>query len=49
VGFVNLLRKYDKLWMNGRVRSVNLPFDRALILRDMSHINVTDIGTTVRE
>jgi hypothetical protein len=24
VGFVNLLRRYDKPWMNGRVRSVNL-------------------------
>jgi predicted metal-dependent enzyme (double-stranded beta helix superfamily) len=24
VGFVNLFRGYDKLWMNGKVRSVNL-------------------------
>jgi hypothetical protein len=23
VGFVNFLRRYDKLWMNGRVRNVN--------------------------
>jgi len=42
VGFVNLLRRYDKPWMNRRIRSVNLQLDRALIRCDMSHINVTD-------
>jgi hypothetical protein len=31
VGFVNLLRRYDRLWMNRRVRSVNLRLDRALM------------------
>jgi hypothetical protein len=49
VGFVNLLRKYDKLWMNGRVRSVNLQLDRALMRHDVFHINVIDTGTIVRE
>jgi hypothetical protein len=38
VGFVNLLRRYDKPWMNGKVRSVSLPLDRALTRRDMSHL-----------
>jgi hypothetical protein len=49
VGYVNLLRRYDKPWMNGRVRSVNLQLDRALMRHDMSHINVIDPGTIVRE
>jgi hypothetical protein len=49
VGFVNLLRIYDKPWMNGRVRSVNLRLDRALMNHDMSHSNVTETGTAVRE
>jgi len=31
VGFVNLLRRYHKLWMNRRIRSVNLQLDRSLI------------------
>jgi hypothetical protein len=48
VGFVNLLRRYDKSWMNGRVRSGNLQLDRAL-MRHMSHIIVTDTGTIVSE
>jgi hypothetical protein len=48
VGFVNLLRRYDKPWMNRKVRSVNLRLDRALMRRDMSH-NVIDTGTVVRE
>jgi hypothetical protein len=49
VGFVNLLRRYDKPWMNGRVRSVNLQLDRAPMGCDMSHINVIDTSTIVRE
>jgi hypothetical protein len=49
VGFVNLLRRYDKPWMNGRVRSMNLRLDRALMRCDMSQINVTDTGTIVRK
>jgi hypothetical protein len=35
--------------MNRRVRSVSLQLDRALMRRDMSHINVIDMGTIVRE
>jgi hypothetical protein len=49
VGSVSLLRRYDKLWMNRRVRSVNLSFDRALMEHSMSHINVTDTGTILRK
>jgi hypothetical protein len=48
VGFVNLPRRYDKLWINGRVRNMNLQHDRALMGRDMSYI-VTDTGTILRE
>jgi hypothetical protein len=40
---------YDKLWMNGGVRSVNLGLNRALMGHDMSHINVTDTDSIVRE
>jgi hypothetical protein len=47
-GYVNLLRRYDKPWMNRRDRSVNLQLDRALMGHDMSHI-VTDTATVVRE
>jgi len=39
----------DKSWLNGKVRSVNLQLDWALMGRGMSHINVTDTGTIVRE
>jgi hypothetical protein len=49
VGFVNLLRRYEKPWMNGRIRSLNVQLDRALMGRDMSHINVTDTDTTVSQ
>jgi len=31
VGFVNLLRRSDKPWLNGIVRNVNLCLDKALI------------------
>jgi hypothetical protein len=40
--FVNPFERHDKPWMNGRVRSMNLWLDRALLTCDMSHI-VTDI------
>jgi hypothetical protein len=49
VDFVNLFEKHDKPWMNGRVRSMNLQFDRALLRRDMSHITVTDTSLFVME
>jgi hypothetical protein len=48
-GFVNLLRRYEKPWMSGRVRSANLQFDRALMRCHMLHINVIDTGTVMRE
>jgi hypothetical protein len=49
VGFVNLFRRHDKPWMNGRVRSMNLQLDGALMRRDMSHIGVIDTASYVRE
>lgn len=49
IGFVNLLRRYDKTWMNRKVRNVNLQLDRALLGHGMSHIDVVDITTIGRE
>jgi hypothetical protein len=49
VGFVNLFQRHDKPWMNGRVRSMNLRLDRALMRRDMSHIGVIDSSSIARE
>jgi hypothetical protein len=42
VGFVNLLQRHHKPWMNGRVRSMNLQLD-------MSDIGVTDASSIARE
>jgi hypothetical protein len=42
MGFINVFERYDKLWMNGRVRSMNLRLDQALLRHDMSHTGVTD-------
>jgi hypothetical protein len=36
VGFVSLFHRHDKPWMNGKVRSMNLRLDRAL-MRHMTH------------
>jgi hypothetical protein len=49
VGFVNLFQRYEKLWMNGRVRSMNLRVDRALMRRDMSLIGIIDAASIVRK
>jgi hypothetical protein len=49
VGFVNLLRRHNNLWMNGRVRSVNLQLDKDLMGCDMSHTDVINTSTIVRE
>jgi hypothetical protein len=49
VNFVNFFEKHDKPWMHGRVRSMNLLFDRSLLRRDMSHITVTDKSSFVRK
>jgi hypothetical protein len=49
VGFVILLKRNDKPWMNRTVRSVNLQIDRSMMRHVMSHINVTDTDTIVRE
>jgi hypothetical protein len=49
VRFVNLLRRYDELWMKKRARSVNLRLDWALLGHGMSHLGVTDTATIGRE
>jgi hypothetical protein len=49
VEFVNLFQRHNKLWMNGRVRSMNLRLDRALMRRDMSHIGIIDAASIARE
>jgi hypothetical protein len=43
VGFVNLFERHNKPWMNGRVSSMNLWLDWALMSCDMTHIGVTHI------
>jgi hypothetical protein len=48
-GSVNLFERHDKLWINGRVRSMNLWLDRALLRCDMSHIDVIDTSSIARE
>jgi hypothetical protein len=49
VGFVNLLRRHDKPWMNKKVRSVNVRLHWALLGHGMSHVSVIDTMTIVRE
>jgi hypothetical protein len=46
---VNLFQRHDKLWMNGRVRSMKLRLDRALMRHDMSHIGIIDTASIARE
>jgi hypothetical protein len=49
VGFVNLFERHDKLWMNGRVRSMNLLLGRAQMSCDMSEIGVSDTSSVEGE
>jgi hypothetical protein len=49
VGYDNLFESYDKIWMGGRVRSMNLWLYRTLIGHDMSHIGLTDTSSNGRE
>jgi hypothetical protein len=49
VRFVNLLRRYDKPWMNRKMRNVNLRLDWALLGHGMSHLGVVDTTTIGRE
>jgi len=49
ITFVNLLRRYNKPWMNRKVRSVNLQLDRALLGHGMSHVGVVDTTTIGRD
>jgi hypothetical protein len=49
MGFVNLFQRHEKPWMNKRVGSMNLQLGRTLMQHDMSHINVIDASSFVRE
>ena len=49
VGFVNLLRRHDRPWMNRTVKSVYLRLDGALLGHGMSHVGVTDTTTLKRD
>jgi hypothetical protein len=48
VRFVNLLHRHDNPRMNGKVRSMNLWCDRALMRNNMSYIGVIDASPIVR-
>jgi hypothetical protein len=49
VGSVNVFERYHKLWINGRVMSMTLRLDRALLRHDISHTGVTDTSSIIRE
>jgi hypothetical protein len=49
IRFVKLLRRYNKPWMNRKVRSVNLRLDRALLWHGMSHVGVVNTMTIGRD
>jgi len=42
VGFVNLFRRHDKLWVNGKVRSAILQIDCVLMGHGTFHIGVIE-------
>jgi hypothetical protein len=41
VGFINLFKRHNKPWMNGKIRSVNLWFDRALMGHGLTLVSLT--------
>jgi hypothetical protein len=49
VRFVNLFERHDEPWMNGKVRSVSLHLDQALMGCGTCHIGVIDTTSIVRE
>jgi hypothetical protein len=49
VGFVGLLRRHDKPWMDRKVRSMNARLEWTLMGRGASHIGVIDTNCIVRE
>jgi hypothetical protein len=46
---VNLFRRHNKLWMNRKVRSVNVQLDQALLVHGVSHFDVINTTTIMRE
>jgi hypothetical protein len=49
VGFVNLLKRHDKPWMDGRVRRVNLWLGPAMTGRGMAHTVIIDVPYVMRD
>jgi hypothetical protein len=49
VGYVNRFENNDKIWIGGRVSSMNLWLYRNLIRHDMSHIGLTDTSSNGRD
>jgi hypothetical protein len=49
VAFSNLLKRHDKMWMDGMVMRVNLRLDRAMMGHDKAHIGITDVTYFVRD
>jgi hypothetical protein len=47
VGFVNLLKRHDKPWMDGRVRRVNLQLHQAMMECDMADTAISDTASLV--
>jgi hypothetical protein len=45
----HLFERYDNLWMNGRVRSMNLQLYWALLRLNMSDIDVINTSSIARE
>jgi hypothetical protein len=49
VGFLNLFKRHDKLWINRRIRRMNLKLDPYLLGKDMAHTGVTDTASFVKD
>jgi hypothetical protein len=49
VVFVSPFRRHDNLWINRRVRSINLGLDWVLLEHDVSSIGVIDTASIMRE
>jgi hypothetical protein len=49
VGFVNLLKRHDKQWMDGKVRRVNFRLGQAMMQHDMAHVHIIDVTSFVRD
>jgi hypothetical protein len=46
---VDLLKRHRKLWMDGKIRRVNLKLDWAQMGHDTAHIGIIDTAVFVRD